>query len=291
MSDEWAWLKDRPVFTTRGEKGGAVTRVPHGAVLAPVRAGLALTVIGLALSAGLMIAGIGLVIAGGAEDLAAARWWWLALSIPAGVIAVVLFAGVYVTGTEVIMRSRPRNMLLVTALLGAVAVGLGVLAAWWFWRADTVGLHPELLARPGRDGELRALAQRLAVGALVAALACLGGVLIARRAVRRARSDVARIIRLRRTGARHRGVITALPDPREWHGGGDVPIRYADENGEQVVSVRLNTYAHEIPVPGTPVVVFTDGGGDLLVELDPDHPVQDYPDNRPYEPNTGGGTM
>jgi hypothetical protein len=98
--------------------------------------------------------------------------------------------------------------------------------------------------------------------------------------------------RLRAEGVRRPGVIAGLPDPATWDRGGDVPIRYQDDDGERVVQMRLNTYAHEIPVPGTRVVVITDDHADLLVELDPNHPLEYHPDNRPYESDSsGGGSM
>ncbi|MEV7230773.1 hypothetical protein AB0M79_27685 [Polymorphospora sp. NPDC051019] len=285
MAEEWPWLKDQPVFTTHGEKHGNVTRVPHGASLEPVGAGLVLLVAGLAVSTGLAVAGIGLVLAGFAEDLGPVSWWWLALGVPAAGLAVFFLAGVYIRGMELIMRERPRTLVLLTGLLGGVALGLAALAAWWAWRASDIGLHPELIEHDGWNRGQIVNVTVFTIGALAAAAACL----IAVRGVRRARRDAARILRLRETGTRRAGVVAALPDPNDWDRGGDVAIRYQDETGEQVIRVRVNTYAHEIPVPGTPLIVFTDPAGDLLVELDPDHPLGYHPDNRPYESDSSGG--
>ncbi|RBM11795.1 hypothetical protein DEH69_21145 [Streptomyces sp. PT12] len=248
-----------------------------------------LLVVGLAVSAGLAIAGTGLAVAGSSEDHGPDSWWWLALGIPAAAVAVFFLAGVYIRGMELMMRERPRTLVLLTGLLGGVALGLAALAAWWARRANDIGLHPELIEYDGWNRGQLANAVVFATGALAAAAACLITALFAIRGVRRARRDVARILRLRATGTRRAGVVAALPDPKGWDRGGDVPIRYQEETGEQLIRMRVNTYAHKIPVPGTPVIVFTDASGDLLVELDPDYPLEYHPDNHPYESDSGGG--
>ncbi|NYI92290.1 hypothetical protein HNR02_005665 [Amycolatopsis endophytica] len=277
------------MFTTRGEKGGNVTRVPPGVALQPMRGGFVLLVAGLALAAGAVIAGIGLVFVSLAEGFGPASWWWLALGVPATALTIFLLAGVYVTGTELIMRENPRNLIIAAALLGGTVPGLGALSIWWFWRGSDIVLHPELIDYPGWNRELIQQGLICGAGSAAAAIGCLVLALIAVRGARRARRDVARILRLRATGGPRPGIIIALPDPATWNHGGDVPIRYQDDSGgERTIRVRLNTYAHEIPVPGTPVIVFTDGD-DLLVELDSDHPVEYHPDNRPYESDTSGG--
>lgn len=289
---EWAWLEERPVFTTHGEKGGNVTRVPPDAVLEPFRPGFACLIAGLAVSSGLMIAGAGLVVAGLSEGLGPGSWWWLALALPTAVLAVFFFAGVHVRGMELLMRERPRNLFVLTGLLAGTAVGLGVPAAWWSRRAADIGLHPEIIEYPGWNHEQRYWAVLLGIGAAVAAAGCLLSAAAAARGARRARRDVARILRLRATGTRHSAAVIRLPDPASWDRGGDVPIRYRDDAGEHVIRARLNTYAHEIPVPGTRVIVFTDDDGDLLVELDPGHPLVYHLHSRPYESDTsGGGSM
>lgn len=273
--EPWPWLDDRPVFTTRGEKGGNATRVPAGAVLDPIRPGLALLVIGLAAGTGSAIAGAGLIIAG-LSEVGAAALWWLTLVVPAVALSVVCGAGVFVRGMELFMRERPRTMLLSVGLLAGPAAGLGALSV-----RSVLG-----------DGGAATAATVLGVESAVAAVAagvCLG---LAARGARRARQDVRRILRLRVSGARWQGEITGLPDPTTWDRGGDVPVRYRDDRGDHTIQVRLNTYAHEIPVPGTAVTDFSDGDGDLLVELDPDQPLEFHPDNRPYESDSsGGGTM
>ncbi|MET2716964.1 hypothetical protein ABXV03_14630 [Streptomyces harbinensis] len=289
MAEEWPWLKDRPVFTTHGEKHGNVTRVPHGASLEPLGPAFVLLVAALAVSTGLAVAGVGLVVAGFSDGLGPVSWWWLALGGPAAGLAVFFLAGVYIRGMELIMRERPRALVLLTGLFGGVALGLAALAAWWAWRASDLRLAPELIAYDGWNRGQVANATVFATGALAVAAA---GALVAPfavRGVRRARRDAARILRLRETGVRRMGIVAALPDPKGWDQGGDVPIRYQDDTGERTIPVRVNTWAHQIPVPGTPVVVFTDGTGDLLVELDPDHPLEYHPDNRPYESDSSGG--
>ncbi|OBH14864.1 hypothetical protein [Mycolicibacter sinensis] len=264
VAEEWAWLEEHPVFTTGGEKGGNVPRVPVAAVLEPLRFGFGLLVVAFAVSVGCTIAGVGFVVAGLSEGLGVLSWWWLALGIPAAGLALFCFSGVYVRGMELTMRERARNLVLLAGLLGGIAIGLAALGIWWASRF-------------------------FGLSAAVTATACLITALIAARWVRCARLDVARILRLRATGTRYRGVVAALPDPATWNQGGNVPIRYQHQTGERVVSVRVNTYAHKIPVPGTPVIVFADHRGDLLVELDPAHPVEYHPDNRPYESDSSGG--
>ncbi|WP_131813784.1 hypothetical protein [Mycolicibacter kumamotonensis] len=162
------------------------------------------------------------------------------------------------------MRERARNLVLLAGLLGGIAIGLAALGIWWASRF-------------------------FGISAAVMAIAYLITALIPARRVRCARLDVARILRLRTTATRYRGVVAALPDPATWNQGGDVPIRYQHETGERVVPVRVNTYAHKIPVPGTRVIVFADHSGDPLVELDPAHPVEYHPGNRPYESDSSGG--
>jgi len=289
VTQEWPWLKDQPVFTTRGEKHGNVTRVPYGASLEPVSAGFVVLVIGLTVSTGLTVAGIGLVIAGFSDGLGPVSWWWLALGIPGAGTAVFLLAGVYIRGMELFMRERPRSLVLLTGILSGIALGLAALAAWWAWRAGDIAPYPHLLEYDGWNRGQRSKVVLFGLGAVIAAAASLIVAVFAVRGGRRARRDVARILRLRATGTRWPGAVAALPEPKGWDRGGDVPIRYEDDTGERTLMVRVNTYAHEIPVPGTPLIVFTDTSGDLLVELDPDHPLEYHPDNRPYESDTSGG--
>ncbi|UZF48509.1 hypothetical protein [Rhodococcus rhodochrous] len=289
MTEEWPWLNDQPVFTTSGEKHGNVTRVPYSASLEPVSAGFVFLVIGLAVSTGLAIAGIGLVIAGFSDGLGPVSWWWLALAIPGAALAVFLFSGVYIRGMELFMRERPRSLTLLTGILGGTALGLAALAAWWAWRAGDIAHYPYLLEYDGWNRGQWFNVALFGLGAAIVAVACLTTAAFAVRGARRARRDVTRILRLRATGIRWPGVVAALPDPKGWDRGGDVPIQYQDETGQHTITVRVNTWAHEIPVPGTQVIVFTDADGDLLLELDPDHPLEYHPDNRPYESDSSGG--
>ncbi|MFE0486000.1 hypothetical protein [Streptomyces tendae] len=269
LDEEWSWLEDRPVFTTRGERGGNVTIVPPGAVLEPLTLRFWLGVASFVVSVALAVVGTGLVISGPSGASPPRGWWWLALAIPASGLALFSFAGIYVEGMPRMMRERPRNMLLLAGLLGGFTLGLAVLAA--------LG---------GAEGLMPATA--------VSAVACAVTALYAARGIRRARTDVMRILRLRATGTAHTGVIAALPDRKTWSHGGDVPIRYRDDGdeAEHTVTVRVNTWAHEIPVPGTRVIVHRDEEGDLLVELDTAHPVEYYPHSRLYAQDTsGGGSM
>ncbi|WP_444971579.1 hypothetical protein [Streptomyces sp. SAI-25] len=268
MDEEWPWLEDRPVFTTGSEKGGNVTVVPAGAVLKPLTWRFWLYVVGFVMSVALVVVGTWLVIRSPQGAFASRSWWWLALTLPAAGSALFWFAGIYIEGMHRIMRERPRNLLLLAGLLGGGALGLAV---------------------PAVLGSAEAVAPTAVLTAL-----CAGTGFCATRGIHRARKDVTRILRLRATGTTHTGVITALPDPRTWSSGGDVPVRYQDSStgAERTVTVRVNTWAHEIPVPGTRVIVRTDNDGDLLVELDPAHPPQYFSDSRRYEQDTsGGGTM
>ncbi|MER7883991.1 hypothetical protein ABTY35_14355 [Streptomyces fimicarius] len=268
LDEEWPWLEDRPVFTTGGERGGNVTVVPVGAVLKPFTWRFWLYVVGFVVSVTLVVVGTWLAISRPHGASPGGSWWWLALALPATGCALLWFAGIYVEGMHRIMRERPRNLLLLAGLLGGSALGLAVPAAL----GSAEGVVPAAL-----------LSASCAVAGLFAA-----------RGVRRARKDVARILRLRAAGTAHAGAIVALPDPKAWSKGGDVPIRYRDSStgAERTVTVRVNTWAHEIPVPGTRVIVRTDEDGDLLVELDPDHPVEFFSDSRRYERDTsGGGSM
>ncbi|WP_406145091.1 hypothetical protein [Streptomyces sp. NBC_01012] len=289
MSEEWAWLEERPVFTTHGEKGGSVTRVPPGAALARLTSGFVLLVAGFAVSLGLTIAGFGLVFASRAETGGGTGWWWLVLGVPAAVVALITFSGTFTTGTELIMRGNARNLVMFAGVLCGVAIGLGGLALRWSWRASDIRLHPEAFDYPGWNDHQRFNSELLAVGAVLAAVAGLVLAVLAVRSVRRARRDVERILHLRQTAPRSPGVVAKLPDPRSWNGGGDVPIRYDDEHGRHEIRVRVNTTAGKIPVPGTHVIVFTGPDGDLLVEIDPEHALEYHPDNRPYESSSSMG--
>ncbi|MEU0703363.1 hypothetical protein ABZ513_21465 [Streptomyces bacillaris] len=268
LDEEWPWLEDRPVFTTGGEKGGNVTVVPAGAVLKPLTWRFWLYVVGFVASVALVVVGIWLVISGPQGASSSGSWWWLALALPAAGSTLFWFAGIYIEGMHRIMRERPRNLLLLAGLLGGGALGLAV---------------------PAVLGGARAVVPTVSLSAF-----CAGTAFCAARGIRRARKDVTRILRLRATGTTHTGVIAALPDPKTWSSGGNVPVRYRDSStgAERTVTVRVNTWAHEIPVPRTRVIVYTDKDGDLVVELDPAHPVQYFSDSRRYEQDTsGGGTM
>lgn len=269
LDEEWSWLEDRPVFTTRGERGGNVTSVPTGAVLQPLTLRFWLGVALFVVSVALAVVGTGLVISGLSGVSPPGGWWWLALAVPASGSALFSFAGVYIEGMPRMMRERPRNLLLLAGLLGGFTLGLSVLAAL----GAAAGVMP---------------------ATAVSAVACTVTGLYAARGIHRAREDVTRILRLRATGTAHAGMVAALPDPKTWSHGGDVPVRYQDDGdgAEHTVTVRVNTWAHEIPVPGTRVIVHRDEEGDLLVELDTTHPVEYYPGSQLYEQDTsGGGSM
>jgi MFS family permease len=282
--DEWPWLDEQPVFTTRGERGGNVPRVPADAVLEPVRASYVMIVAAFAMCLGFALAGVAVLVASLSEGLGAASWWWLALAVPGAALALFFFAGAYTRGMELFMRERARNLVVLAGLFGALAVGLGALAAWWVARgaAHPVGRESGLSSEPSN-------ALWLGIAALAALALCLVATWFAARSARRARRDVARILRLRTEVRPVTGIVAKLPDPESWNHGGDVPIRYEDAAGWHTLTVRVNTWAHEIPVVGTRVLVYLDAAGEPLVELDPAHPVAFHPDSRAYESDTSGG--
>lgn len=287
MTEEWPWLTNPPTFTTHGEKHGNVTLVPDGAVLEPLGLELLRLVLGLAIGVALTVAGVGLILASLSEDFGPASWWWLALAVPAATLAVFALAGVHVRGMELLMRERPRTLLLASGLLGGTAAGLFVLAAWWVWRAtDSLYAHETAFAGWGDQR----VSQAVLLGSLApaAAVACVITGAAAVRGVRRARTDVARILRLRATGTRISGFVAALPDPADWDEGGDVPVRFGEGDAARVITVRLNTTPTRIPVPGTRVIVFTEDD-DLLVELDPEQEIEYHPHSSRYETSQSGG--
>ncbi|MFD0557082.1 hypothetical protein FB566_2337 [Stackebrandtia endophytica] len=289
MSDEWPWAEKQPVFTTNGEKGGSVTRVPHGVALTPLRPGFLVLVLGFTISFGLMISGVGLVFASMAEEFGPAAWWWLALGIPSGLLTVFLLSGMYVTGTELIMRNTPRNMIILTGTLAGTAIGLSAIAGWWSWRASDIGLHPQVIKYDGWNHHQLLQADLCLAGAAIAAIACLVIAVIALRGAHRARGDVRRILRLRNSGSRHEGVVAGLPDTDGWNMGSTVSIRYRDQRGDHTRRVRINTTPSKIPVPGTPLIVFVGADDDLLIEIDPDHPLEYHPNSGAYETSSDGG--
>jgi len=276
MAEEWAWLDDGPVFSTRGERRSQVVRVPHGVALAPLDMRYLLLVGAFALSVALVVAGCGLVFDTAVLDGDAAGWWWLALVVPAALAVVFTVSGVYIEGTERIMKSSALGLTGFCGLASGVALGLLLIAANAGWVRPSTGREPGEVVLPA------ALALASALVAVVLAV-------LAVPSVRRARREVARVLRLRASAPRMPGTVTALPDPSQWHEGGDVPIRYDDEDGTHTVVVRLISYAHEIPVPGTRVIVFRDDDGSLHVELDPQQAVAYTPHSRRYESDSSGG--
>lgn len=276
MTEEWPWLEQGPVFSTRGERGSRVLRVPQGVTLGPLGIRYIAIIAGLMVTFGLAIAGAGLVVGTALLDGDAAGWWWLALVLSAAFGAVHSFSGLYMVGTEGIMKSSTLGMVYLVGFSGGAAVGLGLLALW--------------SARAPRGGEgLRHETVLLVGTATAAVVVCAVSAVVAVSSVRRARREVERVLSMRRSASRYSGIVARLPDPKEWNGGGDVPIRYRDDHEEHLIRVRLNTYAHRIPVVGSRVIVFIGSDGDLLVEIDPEHPTEFYPHSSRYDSDTSGG--
>ncbi|MFD5223995.1 hypothetical protein ACFWHT_00080 [Microbacterium sp. NPDC058342] len=276
MAEEWQWLESGPVFSAPGRRGGRVVRVPQRATLAPVGADWILTVAAFALSGAVLVVAAGLLIDSAFVAARPAGWWWLALAVPALLATVFFFSGTYVVSTERAMKPASVGLIVAAGLAGAAALGTGVLA-----------LVANVLAA-GREHDDRA-AEGLTIAAALAGVALVVLAFVSIRSVREARGEVHRILRLRASASRHPGMIMALPDPDAWNGGGDVPIRYTDDAGDHVITMRLTAYAHEIPVRGSRVLVLRGAGGDVHVELDPEHPVTYTPHSARYESDSSGG--
>lgn len=276
MTEEWPWLEERPVFSTRGESGSKVARVPPDATRRPIGAEYLGILCGFMICVGLAIPGTGLAFGTALADEEAAGWWWLALAIPAAIGGVFSFSGLFVEGTERIMKSSALGMVYLVGVLGGLSIAFAALS---LWHART---HPW-------TGRFRTETDFFVIATTVCALACVVSAVLAVRSVRRAQRDVDRVLRLGRSTRRYEGFVARLPDPAEWNDGGDVPIRYRDEHEAHTIRVRLNTYAHTIPVVGSRVIVFVGADGDMLVELDPQHPPEFYPHSSRYESDTSGG--
>lgn len=275
MGEEWEWLETGPVFSDRDRRGGRVVRVPHGVSLAPVGGAWMLTIAMFAVSGGILFAAVGFLIGSVFREGQPEGWWWLALVITAGALMLFFFSGTFATSTERAMQPRSVGLISATGAAVGVAIGLGILAV------DAEGGLPWSEPR-GHAGPLALLATGVALVALI--LAVLSIV-----AVRDARREVRRILELRASGSAVAGMVMALPDPKTWSGGGEVPIRYDDGTGERVVPVRLTAYAHEIPVRGTRVIVRSGAAGGILVEFDPEHPPAYTPHRSRYEQDSSGG--
>lgn len=237
--------------------------MPHGVEPARLDAGYLAVVGGFALAIGAVVFATGMLVTTAVAGGEAAGWWWLALAVPAAAAALVAFSGVFAEGTARIMVASTVALVGWTGVAAGAAIGTAALAV------TTNGPAPVIAA-------LLALTA-VALGVLAAA------------STRRARREVARILRLRADPAPAKGMITALPDPATWNHGGDVPVRYDPGDGERTVTVRMTSYAHEIPVRGTRVWVYGDGTGDVHVELDPQHPPVYEKNSRPYESDDSGG--
>lgn len=276
MTEEWPWLQTWPVFTTRGERGSRVVRVPQGVMLKPIGIGYLAIIAGFIVSFGLALAGSCLVFGVVVIDEDAEGWWWLALAAPAAVGAVLSFSGLFVEGAQRIMKSSALGMIYLVGFLGGLAVGCAALALW------------NSRMTPWRGG-FGSVTDFFVAATTVCAFACLVTAVIAVSAIRRARREIERVLRLRCSARRYAGVVARLPDADEWDDGGDVPVRYRNPAGEHTLRVRVNTYAHEIPVRGTHVIVFVGADDDVLVEIDPRHPLEYHHDSSRYESDSSGG--
>ena len=112
------------------------------------------------------------------------------------------------------------------------------------------------------------------LGAMVGAAAALWAVVALGRlvpALHHARSRQQTIDRLRRTGIRHTGKLSALDFRNTWLR--DQPIfrievAYTAGGESRIVPLHMRTSADRVPVLSSPMVVLTDGAGSVHVDLD-----------------------
>ena len=278
-TEEWPWLDFGPTYSAPGRRRGLV-EVPDGAALPPLGAGYAGTVITFTLSLAACAIGVLLWWQTVLTDSNPVGWWWAALVLPAGLIAAVFGAGVYADGVERTMSARAAWRMVLAAASGAAAI------------FGAVGLARAAHSRPLFAGYGEAgTAERFAVVIVIALALLVFFTVTGIRLVRRARAEVLRIQRLRTEGRRVPGTVLDVPEPKRWPERGDVRIRIDDPAGERVVTMRLNAETSQIPVRGTRVIALLDGG-DIHIELDPEHPPVFLTDTTAYERSSAdGGSM
>lgn len=278
-NEDWPWTDFGPTYSAPGRRRGLV-QVPYGTPLPAVGAGYVGTVMLFAIGLGLCLTGILLwfqtVVIG--DD--PAGWWWLALVVPAGLVAVIWGSGTYAEGMERTMSAAATWRIIIAAAAGTVFI------------PTVVGLIRADRSTPVFAGFARAAeAEWFLLAGGVALTLLVVFVPLAIRTVRRARAEVVRIKRLRATGRRVPGMVLDLPDPKPWPSRADVSMRIEDPAGERVVRMRLNTAGStQIPVRGTRLIILIGESGDLHVELDPEHPPVFLKNTRDYESSADGGS-
>lgn len=276
-TEEWPWIDVGPTYSAPGRRRGLVA-VPYGVGLPPVGAGYAGTVIGFILTLAACAIGVlfwwqSVLIEGDP-----AGWWWTALVLPAGFVAVVFCASVYADGVERTMSTRVGWRI----VLAAAAAAVVILGAVGLLRADRS--VPVFVGR-GEAGT----AERFVVVIVIALVLFAVFTVSAIRLARRARAEVLRIQRLRAGGRRVPGMVLDVPEPKRWPERGDVRIRIDDPAGERVVTMRLNSDISRIPIRGTRVIAFLDVGDGIHAQLDPEHPPVFIADTSAYDHSSPGG--
>ncbi|MGW0180353.1 hypothetical protein [Nocardia sp. NPDC003345] len=159
------------------------------------------------------------------------------------------------------------------------------------WAAADFAIEPE----PAFD--LRNIAtatslprELLAVAATVAGLWAVFAAIRLAHAFGHARSRQAMIERLRRTGARHAGVLAERDHRRSWLFGKpefEIRVAYDDGSRKHLVPAFMRTMSTQVPVVGSAVVVFSDEAGGIHVDLDRSSEVEYEADHRRFEPSDG----
>ncbi|NUT37289.1 MAG: hypothetical protein HOV79_29945 [Hamadaea sp.] len=179
-------------------------------------------------------------------------------------------------------QARVAGLLASAIVAGGFAVGAGGLLLASFAEAPEPPFDLRAIAEsPTIPRELAALLGALAALCAAAALGFLGP------ALRHARTRQEEIDRLRRTGTRHSGALSALEFRNAWLRNDplfNLQVTYA---ADRVVRVHMRTTTDRVPVLGSAMVVFTDDTGSVHVDLDRSAGVTFEADTGRYQPSEG----
>ncbi|MEQ6898341.1 hypothetical protein [Microbacterium sp. KR10-403] len=273
---EW-WDERGPVFSTM-EHGARVTRIPPGFVFRERATADIAGAVACAVFAALAVWGVSLLFVGPSTDgVVPGGLWWLALVIPAALLSGGIALGMTLTAPDRYGRAGVGGALAATGMAGGIAVGFAVTVL-------------------RVDGAMRTVLAVLAAAFLVTALVC---VLCTPPALRRAKIEASRIMRLRESGDRFTGRVLAPPDSDTWKGRGPVSIRYDDGAGERTLQATVHATPSRVPTGGTQVLVFTRSPAGVAptaegvhIELDTSIAPRFFPRPREYESaGADGGTM
>ncbi|WP_017936800.1 hypothetical protein [Nocardioides sp. Iso805N] len=186
----------------------------------------------------------------------------LVAALALGLLAVFVMVAVFGEAARVFGQTKVASRLAWFPLIGGLAVS-GIA-----WTVASYARTPS----PAFDLDRAATAPDVPreVGAIAAALATTWALLalgLLLRAVRHARARQRTIERLRRTGVRHRGLVTDADFRNLWVW--DQPVlrlrvAYADRD----VWVHVRTDPDRVPIVGSTLGVITDDAGAIHVELD-----------------------